>query len=301
MPRVARTPVRGGIEQAERRAGTILVSPAMVAVVLVSIVPLILALGFSMTDYNLLQPPRWVGLSNYVDILGDPVFWLSLKNTLTFACSQVVIGLVVAILVALLFNGGLYGGALMRTFVYLPQAASYVVVALVWTMLLDPTVGPINRLLTGGGASPVYFLSDPKWAMASIVVMSMWRNLGYFMIIILAALKSVPSELLEAAAIDGAGPIRRFFFVTLPTIKGVVSFVAITWFLGALQMFTQAYVMTGGGPVNSTRTVVYLMYDEAFTNLDIGAACAMAVMLFVLVVTLSLILRFVLRPRESVQ
>jgi ABC-type sugar transport system permease subunit len=290
---------RAGIERTERRAGVALVSPAVAAIVLTSIAPLVLAFGFSLTDYNLLQPPRWVGLRNYVGILGDPVFWKALENTLAFAFSQVAIGIVVAVLVALLFNGWLYGGALMRTFVYLPQAASYVVIALVWTMLLDPMTGPINRMLTAGGGSPVYFLSDPAWAMASIVVMSMWRNLGYFMIIILAALKSVPDELLEAAAIDGAGPIRRFFYVTLPTIRGVLSFVAITWFLGALQMFTQAYVMTGGGPVNATRTVVYLMYDEAFTNLNIGAASAMAVMLFLLVVALSLILRLVLRRKEE--
>jgi ABC-type sugar transport system permease subunit len=135
--------------------------------------------------------------------------------------------------------------------------------------------------------------------MPSIVIMSLWRNLGYFMIIVLAALKSVPAELLEAAKIDGAGPVRRFFAVSLPSIRGVVSFVAITWFLGALQMFTQAYVMTTGGPVNATRTIVYLMYDDAFTNLNIGMACAMAIMLFVLVVVLSLVLRLAFRRRED--
>jgi ABC-type sugar transport system permease subunit len=246
----------GDWRSAERRAGALLVSPALLAILLVSIVPLLLAFGFSLTDYNLLQPPRWVGFDNYVNILSDPVFWQSLRNTVTFAAGQVVIGLVVALLVATLFNGWLFGGPLMRTFVYLPQAASYVVVALVWSMLLDPMVGPINEALMAGGGSPIYFLSDPAWAMVSIVLMSMWRNLGYFMIILLAALKSVPDDLLEAAAIDGAGPVRRFVYVTLPTIKGVVGFVAVTWFLGALQMFTQSYVMTGGGPVNATRTVV---------------------------------------------
>jgi ABC-type sugar transport system permease subunit len=161
----------------------------------------------------------------------------------------------------------------MRTIIYLPQAASYVVVALIWNLLLDPAVGPINSMLMGLNWSPVYFLSDPAWAMPSIVVMSMWRNLGYFMIIVLAALKSVPSELLEAAKIDGANAVQRFWSISLPTIKGVVAFVAITWFLGALQMFTQAYVMTTGGPVNATRTIVYPMYDDAFTNLNIGMAC----------------------------
>ena len=199
---------RVDILRTQRRAGAMLVSPAVLAIVLISILPLMLAFDFSFTDYNLLQPPHWVGLSNYAAIVKDPVFWESIDNTLGFAVSQVGIGSS-WFMVAALFNGHLFGGPLMRTIVYLPQAASYVVVALVWTLLLDPTVGPINALLAAG-RRPVYFLSDQPWAMPSIVVMSMWRNLGYFMIIVLAALKSVPSELLEAAKIDGAGAVRRF-------------------------------------------------------------------------------------------
>lgn len=288
---------KGQIHQ--RLAGLVLVSPAVVAIFLTSVIPLVLAFYFSLTDYTLLAPPRWVGLANYVAIVRDPVFWEAIRNTLSFAASQVGIGLVVVILVAALFNGHLFGGPVMRTIIYLPQAASYVVVALVWTLLLDPAVGPINAALAASDWAPVYFLSDPQWAMPSIVVMSMWRNLGYFMIIVLAALKSVPAELLEAAKIDGANAVQRFWSISLPTIKGVVTFVAVTWFLGALQMFTQAYVMTGGGPVNATRTIVYLMYDEAFTNLSIGKACAMAVMLFLLVVVLSLGLRLIFRPKEQ--
>jgi ABC-type sugar transport system permease subunit len=291
----------GGIDilRTQRLAGAALAGPALLAIVLVSVLPLLLAFGFSLTDFNLLSSPHWVGFRNYASIVNDPVFWESIGNTLEFAVSQVGIGIVVVLMVAALFNGYLFGGPLMRTIIYLPQAASYVVVALIWTMLLDPAVGPINQAITGMNGNPIYFLSDPNWAMPSIVVVSLWRNLGYFMIIVLAALKSVPAELLEAAKIDGAGPVRRFFSVSLPTIKGVVSFVVITWFLGALQMFTQSYVMTTGGPVNATRTIVYLMYDDAFTNLEIGKACAMAVMLFLLVVVMSFVLRLVFRPAED--
>lgn len=284
----------------QRSAGEILLSPAAAAIIVTSIAPLALACYFSLTKFSLLEPPQWVGLANYALILRDPVFWESLRNTISFAVSQVGIGIVVVVLVAALFNGALFGGPVMRTIIYLPQAASYVVVALVWNLLLDPAVGPINAMVMAIDRSPIYFLSDPAWALPSIVVMSMWRNLGYFMIIVLAALKSVPSELLEAAKIDGANAVQRFWTITLPTIRGVVAFVAITWFLGALQMFTQSYVMTRGGPVNATRTIVYLMYDEAFTNLSIGRACAMAVMLFLLVVVLSVVLRFVLRPKRDV-
>ena len=297
--RVQRAPASFDMDKPQRRAGLLLLSPAVLAIILISVLPLLLAFYFSFTDYNMFNPPRWVGLRNYTSILGDPVFWEAIKNTLSFALSQVIIGLVVVIMVAALFNGQLFGGSLMRTLIYLPHAASFVVVALIWTLLLDPTVGPINQWIQGSGVSPVYFLSDPAWAMVSLVVVSLWRNLGYFMIIVLAALKSVPAELLEAAEIDGAGAFRRFVSISLPTIKGVVSFVGITWFLGALQMFTQSYVMTTGGPINATRTIVYLMYDDAFTNLDIGLASAMAIMLFVLVVIASLLLRFMFRTREA--
>lgn len=288
------------LQDRQRRAGELLLSPAALAIILTSFVPLLLAFYFSFTSYTLLSAPRWVGMTNYISIVQDPVFWEAIRNTLSFAAGQVVVGMVVVVLVAALFNGYLFGGAAMRTIVYLPQAASYVVVALVWNLLLDPSVGPINSLLLSLNLDPVYFLSDPAWAMPSIVVMSMWRNLGYFMIIVLAALKSVPKELLEAAKMDGANAVQRFWTISLPSIRGVVAFVAITWFLGALQMFTQSYVMTRGGPVNATRTIVYLMYDEAFTNLNIGKACAMAVMLFLLVVALSLVLRLIFRPKEQV-
>ncbi|WP_245708678.1 carbohydrate ABC transporter permease [Ruania alba] len=295
-PSTGRVDLRSG----QRRAGNLLVAPAYTGIVITALVPLLAAFALSFTSYGLLEPPQWVGLRNYRTVLGDPVYWESLRNTVSFAFGQVLIGIVVTIFVALLFNRALFGGAVMRTIVYIPQAASYVVVALMWNLLLDPAVGPINAALGALGVDhPVYFLTDSSLAMPSIIVMSLWRNLGYFMIIVLAALQSVPEELTEAAMMDGAGPVRRFFAVTLPSISKVVSFVAITWFLGALQMFTQSYVMTGGGPVNATRTLVYLMYDEAFLRLDIGTACAIAVMLFVLVVVLSVLLRVLLRTRKD--
>jgi ABC-type sugar transport system permease subunit len=288
----------GDLAARQRRAGVALVAPALLAVIAISVLPLILAFGLSFTDYSLIGTTQWVGLYNYASILADPVYWEAMRNTLVFAASQVGIGIVVVVLVAALFNGHIFGGSVMRTIIYVPQAASYVVVALIWNLFLDPFVGPINAILAGLRAGPIYFLSDPQWVIASIVVVSMWRNLGYFMIIVLAGLKSVPRELLEAAEIDGANAPQRFWLISLPMIRPVLSFVAITWFLGALQMFTQSYVMTGGGPMNASRTIVYLMYDEAFTNLNIGRASAMSVMLFILVVVLSVVLRLTLRRKE---
>lgn len=275
----------------QRRAGVALVSPAMAVIALIAVLPLLAAVYFSFTSYDMISAPRWIGLSNYVDILTTSLFWTAVANTVEFALGQILIGVVVATAVAVLFNRKLAGGTLMRTVIYLPQAASYVVVALVWNLLLDPLAGPIDKIITGLGGPTVYFLSNSSTAMASIIVMSIWHNLGYFMLLLLAGLQSVPEELIEAAKVDGASAWRRFVSVTIPCMSQVFGFVIVTWFLWGLQMFTQAYVMTGGGPINATRTVVYLMYDSAFVNLQIGQACAIAVLLFALVVVSSVLLR----------
>lgn len=290
---------RGRILRRQRRAGLILVTPAFAVVGLVAIIPLLAAVFFSFTSYDMITAPRWVGLANYVDILTTTLFWAAVQHTLEFAVGQLLIGIVVATGVAVLFNRNLAGGSAMRTLIYLPQAASYVVVALVWNLLLDPLAGPINKLITHFGGETVYFLSDASTAMGSIVVMSIWHNLGYFMLLLLAGLQSVPQELIEAATVDGAPAFRRFISVTIPCMSQVFGFVIVTWFLWGLQMFTQAYVMTGGGPVNATKTVVYRMYDDAFVSLHLGRACAIAVMLFVLVVVSSILLRTILAMRRG--
>jgi len=264
------------IDRRRRRAAIGLASPAFILIFATILVPLAAALLLSFVRYDLLTSPEFVGLKNYQQVLGDPVFWTAVGNTAEFAVGQVGVGIVVAMLVALLLNQALRGGPLMRAIIYLPQGVSYVVVALTWTLLLDPVAGPVSRL----AGHPIHFLTDEQLALPAITVLSLWRNLGYFMIILLAALQAVPRELHEAAEVDGASAVRRFFQITLPQIKPVAVFVLITWFLGALQMFTQSYVMTGGGPVNATKTIVYLMYQEAFSSLNFGKASAMAVLLF---------------------
>lgn len=290
----AKSSVRPGssaLGRHKHRAGLILTGPGVLVLLLISVVPLVVAITLSFTSYDMFSAPHFVGLKNYVQLVGDSDFWTAVANTVEFALGQVAIGVVVAVFVALLFNQNLHGGTAMRTMVYLPQAASYVVVALLWSLLLDPLAGPISRSSVAIFGRPIHFLTSESLALPSIIGISLWRNLGYFMIIILAALKSVPAELLEAAEVDGAGAVARFLHITLPSITSVLAFVVITWFLGGLQMFTQAYVMTGGGPVNATRTLVYLMYDQAFQALNIGKASAIGVLLFASVVVLSIIVR----------
>src|SRR5699024_2249975 len=219
------------------------------------------------------------------------VFWVTAGNTLYFAVTQVALGTVVALLVALLLSQAMPGNGVMRTIVYLPQAMSYVVVALIWNLLYDPLNGPINGLLEALSFGPVNFLTDSHLAMPSIIAMSIWRNLGYFMIILLAGIQSVSTEMLEAAQMDGAGAMQRFFHITVPQLSNTLLFVVVTWFLGGLQMFTQSYVMTDGGPVNATRTLVFQMYDAAFKAGSIGEATAISVMMFSAVVVVSILLR----------
>jgi len=289
---VSRHASRGtGLHQARARAGLVLSLPGLIGIALITLLPLALGFVFSFFEYDLIRPPRFVGLENYSATVTDQVFWVTAGNTLYFAVTQVALGTVVALLVALLFSQAMPGNGVMRTIVYLPQAMSYVVVALIWNLLYDPLNGPLNGFLQAVSLGPINFLTDAQLAMPSIIVMSIWRNLGYFMIILLAGIQSVSTETLEAAQVDGAGAVQRFFYVTLPQLSNTLLFVIVTWFLGSLQMFTQSYVMTDGGPVNATRTLVFQMYDAAFKAGSIGEATAISVMMFSAVVVVSVALR----------
>lgn len=297
-PDIARALVRASTRRRrrtplQRRAivGQLFAAPSALALTLVSIVPLGVAVGLSFFDYDMLSAPRFVGLDNYLSVLGDNSFWTAVGNTLAFALEQVPIGTATALAVAVLLNQRLPGRNIYRTIVYLPQAASYVVVALVWSFLYEPSFGLINQGVRALGGDTVFWLTDTDTAMPALVIMSIWRNLGYFMVIFLAALQGIPTELKEAAAVDGASAWSTFWHITLPLLSNVTGFVLITWFLGALQMFTQAYVMTGGGPVDATTTIVYRVYQDAFQFLRLGRACAIAVMMFLTVALATLVTR----------
>ena len=279
------------LERQRRRAGLSLIAPGGVAVILFTLLPLALAAVFSFTKYDLINPPEWVGFDNYIGLFSDQVFLQAIGNTLYFAFGQVAIGVVVAFMIAMLFSQKLHGNSVMRTIVYMPQAMSYVIVALFWSFFFDPFSGPINEFLQHLGMPKVYFLTEASTAMPSILLVSLWRNMGYYMVILLAGIQAIPPQLIEAAQIDGAGAFRRLIYVVIPQLKNTLFFVAITWLMGGFQMFTQAYVMTQGGPENSTRTIVYELYESAFTYLDIGRACAIAVLLFSTVIVVGLPVR----------
>lgn len=281
--------------------GYAFVAPAVLLLLLIHVVPIAVAFYLSFTRYDLLNPPQLIGMRNYQMLLQDQTFLASLGRTAYFTLAQVPLGTLLALLAALLLNQRIWGRGPLRTMVYLPQASSYVVVALIWTFLYQPINGPINIGLKALGLSPVYWLTDYNLAMPSLVVMSIWRNLGYYMLIYLAALQAIPHELHEAAAIDGATAFGRFRYITVPLLAPATAFIVITWAIGAMQMFTQAYVMTGGGPVDATTTVVYRIYQAAFLFLQMGVASAMSVLLFVVVALLTLVGRRVLMREEGTQ
>ena len=225
-----------------------------------------------------------VGIRNYVDLFGDPVFWTALLNTVYFVVVGVPLTLIFGLLIATALNRGVSRlRTVFRVGYYLPVITSIVAIAVVWRFLLDPDVGLINMLLAGLGINGPAWLADPVLAMPSIIVMAVWRNLGFAMIVFLAGLQAIPVTLYEAASIDGAGRWQGFRWVTLPMLRPTVLFMTVITTIGYLQLFEEPFVMTGGGPLNKTLSITMYMYQQGFTFFHQGFASAIAYVLFVIV------------------
>lgn len=266
----------------QRRAGWVFVAPALVLLVLLDGLPIVAEFYYSLTRYNLLTPARFIGFANYVTALTSVVFWGSVARTIYFAGVLVVVGSMLSLGLALLLSQSFLGVTVHRLFVYLPQTISYAAGAIIWTWLFNPSYGPIDQVLLRLHLAPIAWLTSPTFAMPSLILTSLWRDAGYYVIVFLAALQNVPKNLYEAAHLDGAGAWQSFRAVTLPNIRPATLFVLLTWSLGAIQMFTQAYVMTNGGPGRSTLSVVLNIYDLGFRNLQLGLACAESFVVFLL-------------------
>jgi multiple sugar transport system permease protein len=238
---------------------------------------------YSFTDYDVLQPPRWIGLGNYVDLFhGDPLFWTSLRNTLIYTCLAVPLGVVFGLIVALLLNQRIPGIAVLRSVYYLPSVMPAVAISILWLWLLDPHTGIINILLRLIGGPQPGWLSDPSWSKPALVLMSLW-GFGTSMVIYLAGLQNIPVELYEAAVLDGANERQKLRHVTLPLLSPVILFNVIIGTINSFQVFTAAYIMTNGGPVNSTLFYVLYLFNQAFSYFHMGVASAMAWLLFLMV------------------
>ncbi|HUJ42518.1 MAG TPA: sugar ABC transporter permease [Opitutaceae bacterium] len=262
--------------------------------------PVVASLYFSFCDYSILKAPVWCGLENYRHLVHDELFWKSLRNTLFYAGLAVPLGTVVSLALAVLLNQDVRGRTLFRTIFYLPSIVPVVASSMLWLWIFNGQYGLLNAalqpLLAPFGLAPPAWLADPNWAKPALVIMSLWGT-GNAMVILLAGLQNVPKELYEAAAIDGATGWRRFWHVTLPMIAPVIYFNVIISLIGALQVFTQAFIMSeaangngngsDGNPARSTLFYTIYLFSTAFYDLRMGYASAMAYVLFVVIAVLT--------------
>jgi multiple sugar transport system permease protein len=271
------------------RAGWYFIAPALVLISVFFLIPVAASLLLSITDFDIyaiadLRNARLVGLRNYIDLLGNPVFWTAVKNTFYFALVGGPLTVAASLGAALLVNARVVRfKAFFRTALFIPFVTTLVAVAIVWRYLYHPQYGFLNYLLGRVGLGPIEWLGDPRWAMPSIIFMAVWKNFGYNMLIFLAGLQNIPIELYEASDLDGAGPLRQFWHITLPMLAPTFLFVGVITMIGYFQLFAEPYVMTSGGPLRSTTSLVLLMYEEGFRWWRMGVAAAVAFILFIII------------------
>jgi multiple sugar transport system permease protein len=281
-----------GMSARQRRSlllGLLFVSPWLLQFLTLNLYPFAASLYYSFTQYSIIGQPYWIGLTNYrLLFTQDPEFWTSLGNTVYYTVFAVGFGTLIAIGMAMLLNMKVRMVSVYRTIFYLPSITPVVASSIVWIFLFNPQYGLLDAGLEALNLPIIGWLSDPAWAKASLVIMSFW-GLGGAMIIYLASLQDVPLELMEAASLDGAGKLRQFWHITIPAISPVILFNVIIGLIGAFQFFTQAYVMTNGGPGDATLFYSLQIYRQAFLYFKMGYASAMAWILFVVVMAATLI------------
>lgn len=263
--------------------------PTLVGLLLGTLGPVLAAFGISFTDWDVLTPAKFVQLANYQRLIEDPTFTRALQNTLYYVGGMVPVSTALSLFFALMMNQKLRGINFYRTAYFMPVVSSTVAVALVWSWIYSKDFGLLNYLLRQVGIEPIGWLSSTSWAMPAVILMSIWGNLGVGIVIFLAGLQSISETYYEAAEVDGANRWQQFKSITLPLITPSLFFYFIITMIDAFQAFEQIYIMTRGGPVNSTTTMVYYIYRNAFRNFKMGYASAQAIVLFLVIMVLTLI------------
>lgn len=262
-----------------------LLLPSLVFLAVFTYWPIMRSLWFSLHDVMLGDPKVfWMGADNYLRLLDDGLFWKALANTAFYTLTTIPLSIIAALLLAVALDSKLRGLAIYRSAFFYPVMIPSVAAGMVWVFLYAPGYGPINEALSTLGLPKLDWLYDSQWALPAIVIMSIWKYSGYFMLILLAALKLVPSDLYEAAKLDGVGPVNRLLHITIPLISPTLYFVIIIGLLHSYQIFDYVYVMTQGGPADSTNVLTYYIYQNGFQYQDIGYASTIAntLLLFVL-------------------
>lgn len=298
----AQTLSRGGSHKRNKRSTSValaMLAPAAVLMVVFLIIPIFLTFGLAFTNARLISPvpARFIGFDNFARLFGNETFWRSLLNTVVFTIVVVPVQSGLALGLALLVNAKVRGTNFFRTVYFLPVVTSIVVVSMLWLFMYQPD-GLINALLAKIGITGPDWLGDPNTALFAIIVLSIWQAVGFHMVIWLSGLQTIPGELYEAASIDGAGTWQQFVHVTWPGLRQTSIFILITITIAAFSLFSQVNIMTQGGPLNSTSTLVYMAVHSGFEQQQTGYAAAISLVFFALVLAVSLVQRYLTRDKE---
>ncbi len=269
----------------EKLAGWLFILPALVGTLIFIIIPVICSFALSFSKWDLLSPIEFVGLENYRLLFKEPLFYKILINTVVFAISTSVFGVIIPLILACILNSKIRGSEFFKTAYFLPFITPMIVVGVIWEWIFDPNIGFINYILN----IHINWLYDSNFAMPALIIVSVWKLIGYNMIIFLGALSAISQNMFEAAKIDGANPIQTFIYVTVPLLSPSIFFVVIITAISSFQVFDLIYLMTQGGPLDSTNVLVYSIYKNAFEYFNVGKASAIAYVLFFIILVLTLI------------
>lgn len=274
-----------GILNKESCAAWLFILPAIIGTLIFIIIPVICSCGLSFMDWNLLGPIQYVGFKNYIDLFREPLFYKILLNTIVFALSTSVFGVIIPLVLASILNSKIRGLEFYKTAYFLPFITPMIVIGVIWEWIFDPNIGLLNQFLH----SHINWLYDTHFAMPALIMVSVWKLIGYNMIIFLSSLSGVSQSLFEAAKIDGANAVQVFKNITLPVLSPTIFFVVIITAISSFQVFDLIYLMTQGGPLDSTNVLVYAIYKNAFEYFNVGKASAIAYVLFLIILVLTLI------------
>ncbi|MDD3419139.1 MAG: sugar ABC transporter permease [Candidatus Gastranaerophilales bacterium] len=260
------------------------IMPSVLGSFLFIVLPVFVSFGISFLKWDLLSSPKFVGVDNYIELFSDPIFYTVLLNTLYYAFCVSVLGVILPLILAVILDRKIKGAEIFKTIYFLPFITPMVVVALVWEWIFDPYRGVLNWFLMG---AKIEWLYDPNIAMAAIILVSVWKLIGYNMVLFLAGLSGIDANLSEASKIDGASELKNFFYITVPVLSPTIFFVMIITIISSFQVFDLIYLMTQGGPMNSTNVIVYWLYNNAFEYFKVGEASAIAYVLFFIILGLT--------------
>lgn len=266
-----------------------MLSVNLIGLVIFMVIPAIASIVISFTNWNMMNTPSFIGLANYKELISDDLFWKTLKNTAVYVFWKVPVNIFISLVFAVLLNRAMYGRGIFRAIFFLPMVASSVSVALLWLPLFETSNGILNVMLNAVGLKGLSWIYSQETAMMSVIMVALWKEIGYYMVMFLAGLQGIPTTYYEAAEIDGASPIHTFFKITVPLISPVTFFVFIISIIGSFQIFDLTTVLTAGGPANSTYTTLMYVYKAGFNFFRMGYASAISTILFVIVLILTTI------------